>query len=175
MKTLTNVHARFYGLIKLFPHLSKEDVVWQYSGMMTTSLATFYEKRPTAYFAMISEMQKLANSMKQQGNTIGASDKDVKSASNLGVTIEFFLTKVKGARSNVLKAVGEYGIKDTGFNNAKDFFDAVDAFLLQPRIAGKRFCNMSFDELKAVIPRIKTIIPWKKAKDAERKRLESMN
>jgi len=172
MKTATNnTHARFFVLMKYFPHLTKEDLVWHHSGMYTTSLSTFLKDRKGAYFTMISNMQKVANSMEPQSksaNTIGASAKDVKAASNLGVTIEFFLTTVKPERSKVLSVLTKYGIDTSDW-------DMVDAFLLQPRIAGKRFCKMSFDELKAVIPRIKTIMPWKKAKDAERKRLESMN
>ena len=61
-----NVHARFYGLLKHFPHMTKEDLVWQYSGMLTTSLSDFYQKKPGAYYAMVSEMQKIANKMEAE-------------------------------------------------------------------------------------------------------------
>ncbi len=148
MKTLTNVHARFYGLIKLFPHMSKEDVIWQYSGMMTTSLSTFYEKKPTAYFAMISELQKIANSMKtpEQLTSDG----------------------IKKLRSAILHRLQKHGVDTTDWTK-------VNSFLENPRIAGKRLYNMSEADMRAFIPKMESILTKDKIHQADIERQATMN
>jgi len=148
MKTLANVHARFYGLIKLFPHLTKEDVVWQYSGMMTTSLSTFYEKKPTAYFAMISELQTIANSMKTPEQL--ASD------------------GIKKLRSAILHRLQKHGVNTTDWSK-------VNSFLENPRIAGKRLYNMSEADMRAFIPKMESILAKDKIHNAEIKRQATQN
>lgn len=148
MKTLTNVHARFYGLIKHFPHLTKEDIVWQYSGMLTTSLSTFYEKKPGAYFAMISEMQKIANGMK----TPATPDQN----------------SIKKLRSAILHRLQKHGVDTTNW-------DKVNRFMENPRIAGKRLYNMSEAEMKAFIPKMESILGKDKTHNAQIERRASMN
>ena len=148
MKTLTNVHARFYGLIKLFPHLTKEDVVWQYSGMMTTSLSTFYEKRPGKYFAMINDLQTIANGMKTPEQL--ASD------------------VIKKLRSAILHRLQKHGVDTTNWSK-------VNSFLENPRIAGKRLYNMSEADMRAFIPKMESILSKDKIYNADIERQAKMN
>jgi hypothetical protein len=48
---------QFYALLKQMPNTDKEELVWQHSNMMTTSLREFYDKSPNGYTAMIVAMQ----------------------------------------------------------------------------------------------------------------------
>ena len=187
MPQAINVHARFYGLLRHFPHMTKEDLVWQYSGMLTTSLSDFYQKKPEAYYAMVSEMQKIANKMEAEkpknelttASTVGqlATPKDHQGAAALGVTVEFYLTEIKKGRSDLLTAMTKYGFKSS--NTGKAFFDDVNKFLKdRPRLTGKdfeEFMKMGHEELRAAEKRIYAATPWRKAKDAMNRRLEAMN
>lgn len=60
--------------------------------------------------------------------------------------------ELKKARSSVLLRIGRLGI------NTVDNWDGIDAFCMSPKIAGKRFVSMTTDELRALIPKLESII-----------------
>ncbi len=152
-----NVHARFYGLLKHFPHMTKEDLVWQYSGMLTTSLSDFYQKKPGAYYAMVSEMQKIANKMEAE-----KPKKDELPPALAGGQ------EIKKLRSAILHRLQKYGIDTTNW-------DKVNSFMENPRIAGKRLYSMSADEMHAFIAKMEVILGKDKIRSEEFNRLASMN
>ena len=55
--------------------------------------------------------------------------------------------EIKTHRSAVLKRMQRLGIDTTDW-------EKIDKFCLNPRIAGKRFVELSIDELKALIPKL---------------------
>ena len=71
MKT-TGIHDKFFALLSGMPGADKEQLVWQYSGMLTTSLREFYATRPEEYKRMIADMQAKAkgNPQTPQGGLI---------------------------------------------------------------------------------------------------------
>ena len=164
MPQAINVHARFYGLLRHFPHMTKEDLVWQYSGMLTTSLSDFYQKKPGAYYAMVSEMQKIANKMEaEKPKKIESTTASGESPTPSGVGPE-----IKKLRSAILHRLQKYGIDTTNW-------DRVNGFMENPRIAGKRLYNMSADEMHAFIAKMEIILGKDKARSKEFNRLASWN
>lgn len=136
--TKKGVHDRFFYLLAQMPGASKEDMVWQYSGMLTTSLREFYSKRPEDYNRMIADLQVKVHN---------------KPAS---------LQTVKRLRSGILHRLQQHGVDTTRWQN-------INAFLQQPRIAGKMLFEMSVDEMKALIPKLESILK----KDAETRAAET--
>ena len=55
-------HDAFYALLLRMPGADKEQIVWQYSNKLTTSLREFIQKDPTGYWRMISAMKQAAAS-----------------------------------------------------------------------------------------------------------------
>lgn len=60
--------------------------------------------------------------------------------------------ELKKARSSVLLRIGRLGI------NTVDNWDGIDAFCLSPKIAGKRFAQMSALELRGLVPKLESIL-----------------
>ena len=54
-----NPHAQFYGLLAKMPGADKDDLVWQYSSMMTTSLNEFLQKKPREYYQMLNDLRNI--------------------------------------------------------------------------------------------------------------------
>lgn len=147
--TTTSIHGRFYVLLKQLPYQSKQDLVWNYSNMLTDSLSEFYEKDPSGYRRMISDMQSMVNNMEvpnEKGND----------------------RTIKKLRSGILYRLQKHGVDTTDW-------DKVNRFMENPRIAGKRLYQMTEDEMRAFIPKMERILQ----KDAERQeqidRLTQMN
>lgn len=115
------------------PGASKEDMVWQYSGMLTTSLREFYAKKPEEYKRMVADLavkaQRPPNPPKGGLNTDG----------------------LKKLRSGVLKRLQLHGIDTTDWGR-------VNSFLVQPRIAGKLLFEMDGDELRRLIAKLEQIL-----------------
>jgi hypothetical protein len=126
-------HARFYVLLRQIPQANKEEFVWQYSHLKTTSLSEFYESSPDEYRKMINDMQKLVNEMD------GYKPNDAKTA------------ELKKLRSAILYRLQKHGIDTTDWNR-------VNAFMRQPRIAGKTLGEMSAEEMRALIPKMQSIL-----------------
>lgn len=60
--------------------------------------------------------------------------------------------KLRRLRASVLLRIGRLGI------NTVDNWDGIDAFCLSPKIAGKKFRNLSEEELGALIRKLENII-----------------
>ncbi len=130
--------AKFYVLLGQMPGVNKEDLVWQYSGLLTTSLREFRDRNPYGYERMLIDMQQTINQMKRRKpKQIAATDE---------ITAE-----LKRLRSAVLHRLQKHGIDTTDW-------DRVNAFMRQSRIAGKTLGEMSIDELRAFIPKMQSIL-----------------
>jgi mevalonate kinase len=143
-------HARFYVLLRQIPQADKEEFVWQYSHLKTTSLSEFYESDPAQYRQMINDMQKLVNEMD------GYKPNDAKTA------------ELKKLRSAILHRLQKHGIDTTDWNR-------VNAFMRQPRIAGKTLGEMSIEEMKELIPKMQSILAKDRVKQKEIERLQQLN
>lgn len=134
--------ARFFALLSKLPHLDKDDLVWQYSHMLTTSLNELYSKRPDKYQAMIADMQAMVNELALPNSRIWDAKPEQKGQST---------AELKKYRSAILLRLQKHGIDTTNW-------DIVNRFMRQPRIAGKTLGEMSIAELKAFIPKIESIL-----------------
>jgi hypothetical protein len=155
--TINNVHSRFYGLAAKIPHFSKEDMVWQYSAMLTDSLSEFYIKNRPAYYQMVSDMQKMVDSMKK------SSDSAYNENSRRETSPD-----IKKLRSGILHRLQRYGIDTTNWHK-------VNAFMEQPRIAGKRLYDMNATEMGEFIKKIESILAKDKKQKTEIERLAKSN
>lgn len=154
MKTANySVHARFFMLLKQLPFLTKEELVWEHSGMLTESLSEYYRINPAGYNRMICDMQQTVDSMKQPQKKTGK-----KQTSEI----------TKRLRSGVLHRLQKHGVDTTKW-------DCVNKFLEQPRIAGKRLYDMSDQELIELIPKLESILKKDKQREAEIERMTLMN
>lgn len=136
---------RFYSLLSLMPdpdkEALKEDLVWQFSDLRTTSLREFHSVNPEGYARML---------MMMQGEVDRHNPK------------RFALLETKRLRSAILHRLQRYGVDTTCWGS-------VNAFLQSPRIAGKRLYNMSTEEMEALIPKLESILRKEfERKDAER-------
>jgi hypothetical protein len=130
--TKKGTHDKFFSLLSQMQGASKEDVVWQYSGMLTTSLREFFAKHPEDYKRMIADLQ-----VKVYSKTSNQAE-------------------IKRLRSAILHRIQRHGVDTTQWQN-------INSFLQQPRIAGKMLFEMSVAEMKALIPKLESILK----KDAE--------
>lgn len=140
-----STHAAFFGLLRKLPHLSKSDLVWEYSNMLTDSLSEFHQLNPEGYAAMIYDLQKMAEKMKQNPKT-----------------------EIKKLRSGILHRLQKHGVDTTNWNE-------VNRFMEQPRIAGKKLYEMSIDEMKDLIKKLENILKKDERKQAEIQRLTQQN
>lgn len=137
-----NVHGRFYGLLNSMPGANKEELIWQYSNMLTTSLSEFYDKNPNGYKQMISAMQRMVSESNQETKTAYIIDREL-----------------KNRRSAILHRLQKMGIDTTNW-------DVVNKFMRNPRIAGKTLGEMDTDEMDLLIPKLEAIAIKKKAEAA---------
>jgi hypothetical protein len=112
------------------PGATKETLVWQYSDMLTNSLREFYLKKPEEYKRMIADMQLQVNKASKYSQVD---------------------PEKKRLRSSILLRLQKHGVDTTRWKN-------VNTFLLQPRIAGKMLFEMSIEEMKALIPKLESIL-----------------
>lgn len=154
-KTATKTSfARFYAMLAQMPGVDKEDLVWQYSGLLTTSLREFHERNPIGYARMISDMQHTIDAMNKRTPKKPAIDEKT--------------AELKRLRSAVLHRLQKHGIDTTDWSR-------VNAFMRQSRIAGKTLGEMTIDELKAFIPKIESILTKDKIIRDEYKRITLIN
>ncbi len=130
MKT-TGVHDKFFALLSGMPGAEKEQLVWQYSNMLTTSLREFYQRDPEGYKRMIAEMQGKTAPQPPQGGANTA--------------------ETKRLRSAILKRLQKHGVDTTSWTR-------VNTFLMQPRIAGKLLFEMDAAELRKLIAKLEQIL-----------------
>jgi hypothetical protein len=150
-----NIHGRFYGAIARLPGANKEDIVWRYSYLLTTSLTEFLEKNPQGYWAMVADLEQKAPFTKGEEQ-----DRVVKN----------LITErtIKQKRSAILHRLQKYGIDTTDWRK-------VNAFLEQPRIAGKRLYDMTIDEMQDLIKKLESILKKEKKYREEIERQARLN
>ena len=157
MRTKTNnPHARFYGLLSAMKGADKNELVWKYSNMLTTSLSEFYEKQPAQYHIMIHDMQQIVNKM----------EKDEISKTALIIERE-----LKQRRSAIMLRLQKMGIDTTDWSK-------VNHFMRNPKIAGKTLGEMDSEEMDLLLPKLEAILAKDKAnklKDLSKNMLFSRN
>lgn len=151
----TNIHARFFGLLKQLPHQSKQDLVWQYSNMLTDSLSEFNQRDPQGYTRMVNDLQRIANSMDEP-----------KQPKKTGIKTTSAITKK--LRSGILTRLQKHGVDTTSWFK-------VNCFMENKRIAGKRLYEMTDQEMIEFIPKMESILKKDKLKQEETDRLCQMN
>ncbi len=151
MKTLS-AHARFYGLLRRLPQTSKEEMVWQYSNMLTDSLSEFYERDRAGYNRMIADMQRLVNRIDKKPEPKGTANEQA----------------IKKLRSAILHRLQKHGVDTTNWND-------VNRFMENPRIAGKRLYDMQEEEMRVIIRKLESILRKDKQKQAEIARMTKLN
>lgn len=92
-----NRFDKFYALLAQMPNADKEELVWQFSDMLTISLRELYVKQPEKYKRMIATMQIEVN--KQNGQN----------------------AEVKRLRSAILNRIQKYGIDTTSWEHVNKF------------------------------------------------------
>ncbi|HBX46332.1 hypothetical protein [Limibacterium fermenti] len=151
-----NPFAKFHVLLGQMPGVDKEEMVWQYSGLLTTSLREFYDKKPYEFGKMIEDMQRIVDEMN------GKKPTQKRKAQS------WDKTELKKLRSAVLHRLQKHGIDTTDW-------DRVNSFMHQPRIAGKTLGEMSIEELRKFIPKMESILVKDKTIRDEYKRLAQIN
>ncbi len=128
MKTVKN-YSRFFALINNMPGDREE--------LKENLVKAFTNGRTISLRAMApDEYRRMCDSL-ESSRVAGLSQKD-------------FTAEIKKKRSAVLKRIQKLGIDTLDWA-------AVDNFCLDPRIAGKPFRQLSFEELKRLIPRLEAI------------------
>lgn len=123
-------YSRFYALLKQMPgdrDEIKRTLVERFTGGRTASLR---EMSAEEYDAMCRAIDAELTHHEPEGDKVKA--------------------EMKRYRSSVLLRLQKMGIDTTDW-------EAVDAFCSQPRIAGKRFCKLSVEELQSLIPKLEAI------------------
>lgn len=136
-------HAQFYLLLGQLPHASKEDIVAQYSSTATTSLRVLYEQQPAQYRRMVADMKRTVDDLRGENGALKAANAALEGRAEL-----------KRLRSAILLRLQKYGVDTADWS-------AVNAFMRQPRIAGKTLGEMDAAELRGFIPKIESILTKK--------------
>lgn len=128
--TITN-YARFYSLLNRTPYSGDRNDLKEQLVWKFTNLRTtsLKEMTPGEYNNMCLAMEKDAIPKPENAK----------------------IKDLKAARSAVLTRLQKYGIDTTDFDN-------VDAFCQDTRIAGKKFRQITLEELKALIPKLESMI-----------------
>ena len=130
-----NPHSQFFTLLASMPGTDKEELVWRYSNMLTTSLSEFYQKQPGSYSMMIRDMQRIiSQSAKPDDKTKLIIDREL-----------------KRRRSAILHRLQKMGIDTTNWS-------VVNKFMRNPRIAGKTLGEMDTEEMDLLIPKLEAIM-----------------
>jgi len=148
-------HSTFFALINQLPRMNKEDVVWEYSGMLTTSLSEFYNTNTVGYNQMITDLRRLVN----DHNAAKSRAKYLSEAEE---------KQVKKLRSGILTRLQKYGVDTTDW-------DKVNAFMKQPKIAGKLLYEMTIPEMEALTRKLQSILKKEEALKEEHNRLAHCN
>ena len=76
--------------------------------------------------------------------------------------------ETKRLRSAILKRLQEYGVNTTDWHE-------VNRFLELPQIAGKRLYNMTHDDMRALIPKLQSILRKHNEKTEKAKEISQLN
>lgn len=140
-------YDRFFALLAKLPGADKEELVWQYSNMLYYSLKEFHEKDHEGYKRMIAGMQAEVNKL-----SINRDEESI----------------TKSLRSSILTRLQKHGIDTTDWKR-------VNQFMEQKRIAGKRLYEMEIHEMRALIPKLESILAKEAKKIEEEKNLMPLN
>ncbi len=130
MKTKPTTYSRFYALLAQMAgdrDMIKETLIMRFTGNRTASLR---EMKAQEYDAMCSAMEA--------------------ELKHPGMDEISYKNELKRLRSAVLHRMQKLQIDTTSW-------DAVDAFCLQPRIAGKKFAKLELGELEAMIAKLEAL------------------
>jgi len=129
-KTITN-YARFYSLLNRTPYSGDRNELKESLVWRFTNLRTTSLKDMT-----FSEYINMCNAMEKEAAPKEESER---------------VKTLKTARSAVLLRIQKYGIDTTDWAH-------VNNFCLNPKIAGKEFKQILVDDLKALIPKLESMI-----------------
>lgn len=143
MKRKPSSYARFYALAK--------KLAGDRDTMKETFVSRFTKGRTTSLREMTAE---------EYDRMCDAIDAEI---SHPGMTAEEHARELKRVRSAVLHRMQKYGIDTADW-------DAVDGFVANPRIAGKRFAQLTLEELRALVTKLEAMVrkPKRSAPDSRR-------
>jgi hypothetical protein len=151
--TRTGRFDRFFSLISNIQCRDKrelkEQLVWQYSNLRTTSLKDFFEMDKAGYYAMCDAISRELIATKQANKATLAME-------------------TKRLRSSILLRLQRYGIDTTSWVH-------VNKFLEQPRICGKRLYELSIEEMQNLIPKLESILDKQRDKKENERNLSTLN
>ena len=138
---------KFFALLAKMPGADKDELIWSASGMLTTSLREFHEKNPEGFKRMLANMQIEVNK-----NSLANEQR----------------LMIKSLRSSILTRLQKHGVDTTDWA-------CINKFLERPQIAGKRLYDMSIEEMRALIPKLESILRKDLLKREEESRFAKMN
>lgn len=142
---------KFFSLLAFMPdgdkEALKEDLVWQFSNMLTTSIKEFHDTNPEGYKRMLVKMQEEVDKHNPK---------------------RFALLETKRLRSSILHRLQKFGVDTTDW-------PSVNKFLESPKIAGKRLYNMSNEEMEALIPKLESMLNKQRIQHDRERELANMN
>lgn len=141
-----NPHEQFFMLLQKLPGAEKEQLVWLYSGMLTTSLKEFLKEKPEDYKRMIADLQMKINNPARSSQD----------------------PEIKRLRSSILHRLQKHGVDTTNWTN-------VNLFLQQTRIAGKRLYEMNAKEMQDLIKKLESILAKDESVRAKEIKLSESN
>lgn len=127
---MTRNYARFYVLLNRLPTTDREELKASLVSQYTGGRTESLREMTTKeYDAMCEAMQQMDKSYKAR---------------------EIYREELRRKRSTVLKLMQKQGIDTTDWNR-------VDAYCLNPRIAGKKFIKLTTEELETVAIKLRII------------------
>lgn len=141
---MTRNYARFYLLLNRLPTADRDELKTELVSQYTGGrTSSLRDMTEKEYDAMCDAMQQMDKNRKAR---------------------EIYLEELRRKRSTVLKLMQKQGIDTTDW-------DRVDAYCLNPRIAGKRFVRLTTDELKTVAIKLRIIQRKENEKNMDYSRL----
>lgn len=137
---MTRNYARFYVLLNRLPTADREELKAELVSQYTGGRTqSLREMTAKEYDAMCEAMQQMDENCKAR---------------------EIYREELRRKRSTILKLMQKQGIDTTDWNR-------VDAYCLNPRIAGKRFVHLTTEELETVAIKLRIIQRKDKEKNTD--------
>lgn len=131
MKNTKNKFGQFYGILSRMHGADKEEIIWEYSNMLTTSVSEFAAMNPRAYKEMLIDLEAKFPAEKPSK--------------------EVALREQKRLRSAILHRLQQHGVDTTNWGTVNDF-------LSSDKIAGKRLYEMTNEEMVELIKKLEKIL-----------------
>jgi hypothetical protein len=128
------------------PRADKDELVWQFSNMTTTSLRELYCTNPDSYKQMLDYMNESVQLI---------SGKQASPA-------------VKRLRSAILTRIQRHGVDTTNWSN-------VNSFLKSSKIAGKPLYELTIPEMQQLIQKLELILKKDELQRIQEERLSMLN